>query len=374
MPTTDDYSQLYVKSYFSASVEEAMELARTELGPEALLLNTREAPPEARHLGECEVVFGVRPVGAPASRAAEAVIDPIADLRQRMEQLRELVTRVIQPAGRCPEGGAFVEEALVRAGVTRTLASEIDTAVEQRLRGRSVVHIGLQRPMPNAEDLVRETVAELQSRFEVSPEIGRITALVGPAGAGKTSAVVKLAVAHGLAARRPVRLLSIDHYRIAAADQLRTYAAILGVPFVLAETTTMLAQAIDTAPPETLLLVDTPGFTRTSIEESGEDLPAFLRSRQDIDTHLVLTACMRHADLQRTVEVFKAFRPAKLLFTHLDETDSTASVFCEAARTRLPLSFFSTGQLIPEEVAPAAKDFVTDFLVRELPQALEAVA
>jgi flagellar biosynthesis protein FlhF len=83
---------------------------------------------------------------------------------------------------------------------------------------------------------------------------------------------------------------------------------------------------------------------------------------------------MRHADLQRTVEVFKAFRPGKLLFTHLDETDSTASVFCEAARTGLPLSFFSTGQLIPEELAPAAKDFVTDFLVRELPQALEAVA
>jgi flagellar biosynthesis protein FlhF len=378
MPTTENDSRLYIKSFFAASVMEAMERARVELGPDALLMNTREAPPEARHLGECEVVFGVRPPAPPASGASKAVVDPFADLRQRMEELREMVCRRrLAPGGdHQPDGATAIEEALWKAGLTRALAAEIDLAVQQRSRGRGVVRIGRPKSMPawSAGDLIQETIAELESRFEVAPETGRITALVGPPGAGKTSALVKLAVASGLAVQRPVRLLSIDHYRIAAAEQLRTYAAILGVPFTLVETTVALDRAIDAAPKETLLLIDTPGYTAASLEESGQDLASFLRGRRDIDTHLVLTASMRSADLQRTVDLFQAFQPAKLLFTRLDETDSTGAMFCEAARTGKPLSFLSTGQVIPEDMEPATKARITSFLVRELPQALAAVA
>ena len=376
MPTTENNSRLYIKSYFAASVVEAMERARVELGPDALLMNTREAPPEARHLGECEVVFGIRPPAAPAAGASEAAVDPVADLRQRMEELREMVCRLAPAGDHQPDGATVIEEELSKAGVTRALAAEIDLAVQQRSRGRGVVRIGRPKSMPawSAGDLIQETIAELESRFEVAPETGRIAALVGPPGAGKTSALIKLAITRGLAAQRPVRLLSIDHYRIAAAEQLRTYAAILGVPFTLAETTVALAQAIDAAPPETLLLIDTPGYTAASLEESGQDLVSFLRGRRDIDTHLVLTASMRQADLQRTVDLFQAFQPAKLLFTRLDETESTGAMFCEAARTGKPLSFLSTGQVIPEDMEPATKARITSFLVRELPQALAAVA
>jgi flagellar biosynthesis protein FlhF len=378
MPTTENNSRLYIKSYFAASVVEAMGRARVELGPDALLMNTREAPPEAKHLGECEVVFGIRPPAVPVAGASKAVVDPFADLRQRMEKLREIMCRRrLAPAGdHQPDGASGIEEELLKAGVTRALAAEIELAVQRRLRGRSVVRIGSPRSMParSAGDLLQETIAELESRFEVAPETGRIAALVGPPGAGKTSALVKLAITRGLAAQRPVRLLSIDYYRIAAAEQLRTYAAILGVPFTLAETTAALAQAIDAAPKEALLLIDTPGYTAASLEESGQDLASFLRGRRDIDTHLVLTASMRQADLQRTVDLFQAFQPAKLLFTRLDETESTGAVFCEAARTGKPLSFLSTGQVIPEDMEPATKARITSFLVRELPQALAAVA
>ena len=376
MATVANNSQLYVKSYFAASIEEAMEQAREELGPEALLLNTREAPPEGRHLGECEAVFGMRPaLPLPRCVPVAAPLDPVAELRQRVEELRQMVTRAVPSAQREP-GRVALAGALCAAGMTRALADEIEGAVQQRLRRRDVVDIG--RPNRGtgwgSDVVIGETVEELESRFEVAPEIGRIAALVGPAGAGKTSALVKLAITRGLMARRPVRLLTIDNYRIAAAEQMRTYAAILGVPFILAETTLALAQAIDSAPPETLLLIDTPGYAPASMADSGRDLASFFEDRQDIDTHLVLTATMRQADLDRTVDLFQPFRPSKLLFTRLDETDSTAAMFCEAARTGLPLSFFSTGQVAPEDLEAATKARITASLVRGLPEDLEAVA
>ena len=164
MPSTENNSQLYVKSYFAASVVEAMGRARVELGPDALLMNTREAPPEARHLGECEVVFGIRPPAAPVGGASKAAIDPFADLRQRMEELREMMCRRrLAPAGdHHPDGATVIEEELWKAGLTRALAAEIDLAVQQRSRGRGVVRIGRPKSMPawSAGDLSRHTAGE----------------------------------------------------------------------------------------------------------------------------------------------------------------------------------------------------------------------
>ena len=269
-----------------------------------------------------------------------------------------------------------VADTLINAGITPALAVEIDIAVQNRLRNQSVVQMGRVRPIGDwdPESVRRETAAELESRFEALPGTGRTVALVGPPGSGKTTSLVKLAIAEGLKARRQVRVISTDHYRIAAAAQLQTYSEILALPFTLAETTVALEHAVDSAPPDALVLIDTPGYTAASAEESGDELATFLRHRQDIDTHLVLTASTRPADLRRTVDAFARFRPTRLLFTHLDETDSSAAIFCEAARTGLPLSYFGTGQLVPEDLEPACKSRVIDWLVRELPQPCEAVA
>ncbi len=374
MPAPEKNSRLFVKSYFASTIEDAMEQARVELGPEALLLNTREAPPEGRHRGEYEAVFGCRQAAGSSSTALVPVNDPVEDLRKRMEEIREMVARM-NPAHAAARAGS-VADALVGAGMAPALAVAIDVAVQQRLRSQSVMQLGRVRPITEWDPatVLRETVQELESRFEVAPAIGRITAVVGPPGSGKTTALVKLAVAKGLSERRQVRIISTDHYRIAAAAQLETYAEILGVPFILAETTAALAHAIDSAPEDALLFIDTPGFTAASLRELGGDLADFIRSRQEIDTHLILTAAMRPSDLRRIVELFEEFRPAKLFFSHLDETDSSAPILSEAARSGIPLSFFSTGQLIPEDLEPASKARVIQLLVRELPQPCEAVA
>ena len=368
----DGGTRLQLKSYFANSVVDAMEKARAELGVDALLMNSREAPPEARHLGALEVVFGVGP--ASTQTAAEPPAQQADELRQLLRELRDLVSLAKADRARGPAGG-YIETALYDAGIHRDLAREIEIAVEQRCQSRGVFQIGKPKAFfgQSITDLIRETVLELEGRFGVEPEIERISAFIGPSGSGKTTSLVKLALERGVMQKRPVRLISMDHIRIAAAEQLRTYAAVLGIPLTAVETPCGLAEAISAAPSQSLILIDTFGVPSAG-NDAATGLTAFLRDRQDIDTHLVLTAGMCQMDLERTLARFEAFRPAKLLFTRLDETDSLASIFCGSIASGLPLSFFSTGQEIPEDIKPAAKEKVTVGLVKELRQRLEEVA
>ena len=375
----------FVKSFFAESIQAAMESARVELGTDALLINSREAPPEARHLGSYEVVFGISPemtLEPPAEPAAVPAPEPetplakVDALRQQVDEIRELLVRAAAPAAMPRNQTELVAQTLMDAGVESALAREIEEAVRQRVARRSVPRIGFPRPAAgaDAETLLREAAEEISTHFEVQPEIGRITALVGPPGCGKTTTLAKLAIQQGLARGRSVRLISADTHRIGGAEQLRAYAGILGASFQAVENAAALAQAIESAPPSALVLIDTPGHSTATLPVLGSDLAAFLSRRQDIDTHLVLTASMRIEDLYNTVRIYDVFRPGKLLFTRLDETTSLAAIFCVAARCNNPVSFLSAGQSVPEDLEPAGKEKIVESLVRQLPSAIKAAA
>lgn len=368
--------QLYVKSYFASSVQDAIETARQEMGVDALLLKSRPAPSEARHLGEFEIVFGSYAQAQPATAETPSAAQGVDDLRRQMDELRNLLLRNVAVAASVHGSEPLLEHLLLDAGVDAALAVEIEESVQNRLNLRSVQEISrVRKPREwDANVVLEEATAEIASRFNVQPELGRVTALVGPPGAGKTTTLVKLAVSQCLTAGRPVRLISADTHRIGAADQLRTFAAILGVPFQTAESTAALAQAIDSTPSNTTVLVDTPGLSPAMLGDLGNDLAAFLASRQEIDTHLVLTAPARPADLAATANRFEMFRPSRLIFTKLDETDSPGPLFCEAARGRKPVSYLCSGQSIPEDIEAASKTRITESLVRHLPKVLRAAA
>jgi flagellar biosynthesis protein FlhF len=369
-----------IKSYFARTVEDALAQAGQELGPDAMLLNSRRAPAEARHLGEYEVVFATGPSDTPVTSeplaspnhgpSGERLSAEVAELKKELEGMRRTLTRaVLAPSewGGAPPDLSDAYALLTSADVAPELAREILDAVETRLHGS---RSGNHKPIARAgrSGFQKALIEELNSRFTTQTGIQRnesrpaILALVGPPGAGKTSALIKLAVNYGLASRRPCLLLSLDTYRIAAAEQLRTYAAILGVVCQVLETTTALAQTLEEHGSKDLILIDTPGYGFGDLDEASP-LAHFLSTRPDIDTHLVLPASMKPVDLPRIADSFQIFQPKKLLFTRLDETGSFGPILTEAVRTQRPISFFSTGQRIPEDLEEATPKRLIDLIL-----------
>jgi flagellar biosynthesis protein FlhF len=358
-----------LKSYFAGTVEAAMALARRELGEDAMLVQSRRASPEARYLGDYEVVFALAgPEGAPPKPAGEArpgappaaspppentaverLASEIASLKNRLEQLSATLGegRSGKAPGGVPASLHHVLSALIAAEVSPELAEEMVSAIAR-------------------EDAPARQV--LQRYVRVDPSLGvpgaerRIVALVGPPGCGKTTTLVKLAAQFALDPSKPAQILSMDLFRFAAAEQLRSYAAVLGIPCQCVESTFALAQAIEEHWQKHLILIDTPGLAERDLK-TVEDLAVFLSHHSQIDTHLVLPASMRAADIARTADRYDRFGPRKLLFTRLDETRTIGPLLNESRRKTLPLSFLASGQQIPEDLEAAGAARIVELLL-----------
>lgn len=336
-----------LKSYFSGTVEAAMELARQELGENALLVNARPATPETRYLGAYEVVFGI----PPKQIEAAVVRQPAPPLSMSAAASTTSAGPATNGSSAPPSGDrmAHLRMALEVAGLKRDFERMRSSLGE----GRN------QALLPAASSSAPETEAPAVPPCQADPTLGRpgaaraIVALVGPPGVGKTTTLIKLAARYGLAARKPVQIISADVFRIAAADQLRTLSAILGVGCDIAETAGGLAQLLEAHRTKDLILVDTPGLGRADMEDAS-DLAALIGSHAEIDTHLVLPAFMRSSDMDRVIEQYAVFGPRKVLFTCLDETGCHQDLVRVAASHSLPVSFLGTGQQIPDDLEPAS--------------------
>jgi len=337
---------MQTKTYFASSVPAALEVARKDLGEEALLVSSRPTPPQGRQFGPLEVTFAWDPAGVPGSvpgarpfargKEKRDVPAPGSEMDEIRHQLAALRVAV---GGQAPaHENSWIGERLTGIGFSRETAAEVASAANGRQGDRD-----------------EAVIDELTSRMRVcaasplTPGESRTVAFIGPPGRGKTTSLVKIAMNLGLSRRVPVRIYSAGAHSVGAQEQMARYAAILGTPWQAYESLASLNLALNGEGWKGLALIDTPGISpadRNELREFGQ----FFTARPEIEKHLVLRADATSADMLCVVSRFSSMAPTRLLFTSLDEACTPVPMIETLIRSGISTAFAGTGQQIPEDL------------------------
>ena len=208
---------------------------------------------------------------------------------------------------------------------------------------------------------------------EIPKGMQKIIMLVGPTGVGKTTTLAKLAARYALLKYRyKVGIITLDTYRIGAVEQLFQYAQMMKLPFEDVIDTDDFRKALNNLSYCDVILIDTVGSSQHD-KEKLEKIATFLQhSQQPIDVNLVLSASAKYQDLKDAYEKFSFLNIDTLMITKFDETSGFGNIFSLIYETQKPISYFSTGQEVPDDIQTASADFLIECLFEGFPHKVSA--
>lgn len=180
----------------------------------------------------------------------------------------------------------------------------------------------------------------------------KVVFFIGPTGVGKTTTIAKIAAEYQLDKKKKVALLTADTYRIAAAEQLRTYAGILEVPFRVIYSAEEISQAVRDFQDYDYIMVDTAGHAHQN-EEQREVIKGLIHAADgltDTDVFLVLSATTKYNDLKKIVDAYREVTDYRLIFTKLDETEERGNMFNIRLYTGAEICYVTCGQNVPDDL------------------------
>ena len=206
-------------------------------------------------------------------------------------------------------------------------------------------------------------------RRESKPTLGekKVMMLVGPTGVGKTTSIAKIAARYSylLEKKYKVGLVVLDTYRIGAVEQLMQYARMMKLGIETVVDPPEFTLSLNSLSHCDYILIDTMGsspYDRDKIDKIYECLQSS-KDRYNIDVILVMPSSIKYNDLYATYESFSSLNIDTLMFTKLDETVGFGNIFSLAYDTKKPISYFSVGQEVPEDLVCASSDFLIDCLL-----------
>jgi len=297
-------------------------------------------------------VAGPKETAEPMTTAAVVSLEQTAPrLLEELSSLKALVHRLASRARQAdaaslPEvlADTFVE--LIQRQVGEDIAGRLVERVRHELgenvHSRAAVYERLAQYV--------ESMLPVAGPIELDPSRSpTVIALVGPTGVGKTTTIAKLAANFSLREGRKVGLITIDTYRIAAVDQLRTFAGIIGVPLEVVGTPAELGKAVQRMRDRELVLLDTAGRSPADTARLQE-LRGFLDEARPQEVHLVLASTCSQGVLLDTLERFRCLGVNRVIFTKLDEAIGFGSILTCLARAEARLSYVTTGQDVPDDI------------------------
>lgn len=191
----------------------------------------------------------------------------------------------------------------------------------------------------------------------------RLVQIVGPTGVGKTTTIAKLASKYILERKKRVAFITSDTYRIAAIDQLKTYANILNIPMEVVFSSQDLTQSLQRLSPYELIFMDTAGRNYRD-RRYLEEMKSLITSALPTETYLVVSLSGKEKDAKELVEEFLNLGVRKIIFTKLDETSTYGMILNLAYRYPILFSYITNGQSVPDDLLLVTPDQFADLLLK----------
>jgi flagellar biosynthesis protein FlhF len=375
-----------IKTYRAKTMQQALDLVRHDLGAEATVLHTREVngglvrrlvwgrhyeiaasctmqvPSRLPALGQQPVVPMPEPHWEPGPSSLAVpketgpdVARPKDFVQESREEFKELQALVDQLQGQSERASRQEWPASLFAIFTDMIQADVQEEVARELVERLRENL---TELDDAEASRRQLVEMLATELAVTGSIdttsrtGRVVALVGPTGVGKTTTIAKLAANYRLRENRRVGLITVDTYRIAAVEQLRTYADIIDLPMEVVSTPREMREAIERLRDLDLVLMDTAGRSPRD-EVRIRELKALLAEAKPDEVHLVLSAVGSATSMAATAERFATVGTSALVVTKLDEAIGLGSLLSVVRNCHLPISYLTNGQNVPDDIRVA---------------------
>ncbi|HTZ40054.1 MAG TPA: flagellar biosynthesis protein FlhF [Syntrophales bacterium] len=369
---------MQIKRYEATSTQEALLKVKNDLGPDAVVLSTRKIRSGRVPLFEVTAAVDIRaenrreklpaigaPLPMPAPPKEEAVVQ---SFRRDMEEIKALIaenvmrpfpfgeflemkemldtffdTMGFQRKERIPGALSKIYHHLVSMGVARSRAFLIVNTLKKNLSAEDL------RNEESIHRIAEQLLARTISLSYGAAERKRVCAFMGPTGAGKTTTLAKIAARAALEEKVKVGLVTTDTYRIAAADQLKTYGRIMEVPVEVVSDKTAFRKALAKLADRDLILVDTPG--KSSVESGYvEKLRDLFQLETPVETHLLLPLTASPDSLAQNLERFKPIGYQSIIFTKLDESRHYGVIYNVIDQERKPVSFITNGQNVPQDI------------------------
>ena len=363
-----------IKKILANSYSEALCQVKKELGEDALVLGTRpvrDGNIYSSREGRVEITAAVDSNGSSISNDSglsleDKSLDTISSVDSEFKDhsYKSLLMTLLTQSDKARSLGLKEHQLplfkrLVDEGINEMLAVKILTKLDV-LKSRG--DLKSSDEITNLESFMRRLIT-CKGGIQLNVKSQKIITLVGPTGVGKSTTIAKLAAHFAYKESKKVAIFSLDTYRMGAAEQLRLYGEIMDVPVEVCGDRTEFKHALKDHSDKDVIFIDTTGKSHRDQMYSSQ-LKYLFKETSTIETHLVLSS----ASNEKTyIESFRQFSPLGLdqvIFTKIDEGMSFGPIFNFLVKSRLPVSYFTVGQRVPEDIEIARQEKVISLILK----------
>ncbi|GIN57812.1 flagellar biosynthesis protein FlhF [Lederbergia ruris] len=372
-----------MKKITAASMPEVMKKVKLELGDHAVILNSKVVY-KGGFMGlfrkkMIEVVAAIDDKPLPVAstrknrerRTKESSQSPVQPKQNAEQQLvrKELADLKIELSHLKQASSVMMnhypEE--IQLCLSKLQAIDLENKHIKNLGDRLLEKWRTNQQQPTESDIedwcLQEILKELKEiSFEGIPEHAKMINFVGPTGVGKTTTIAKLAANAVLKEKKKVAFITLDTYRIAAIEQLKTYAELLQIPLEVIYEEKNFKTAIEKFSDYDLVFIDTAGRNYRE-KRYIEELKKMFGDEKNIFTYLVLSISMKEQDMQKIADNFLDMKFNQFIFTKADETNSYGIMYNMICHYQTGVSYITTGQDVPDDIRKATPEIIAYYLV-----------